>query len=302
MVPENKTLIVLVGPTASGKTDLAIEIAQKFKTEIISADSRQFYKEISIGTAAPTKEELEQVYHHFVGNLSISDNYNVSQYENDVLQLLGEKWKCYDQMIMVGGSGLYINAVCRGIDELPDPDEVLRKELNSLFEKNGIEFLRGKLKMLDPAYYEVVDVNNPKRLLRAIEVCMQTGNTYTSLRKNKPKRRPFRMIKIGLEMDRYILNERINRRADEMIKKGWLKEAESVHPNKYLNALNTLGYKELFAYFEGEMSLDEAIIKIKTNTRRFAKRQMTWFKKDPEIQWFSPENKDQIFSYLDGIL
>lgn len=302
MVPEKKTLIVLVGPTASGKTELAIEIAQKFKTEIISADSRQFYKEISIGTAAPTKEELEQVYHHFVGNLSISDNYNVSQYENDVLRLLDEKWKKYDQMIMVGGSGLYINAVCRGIDELPDPDEILREELNSLFEKNGIEFLRGKLKTLDPAYYEVVDINNPKRLLRGIEVCMQTGNTYTSLRKNKPKRRSFRIIKVGLEMDRYILNERINRRTDEMIKKGWLEEAESVHPNKHLNALNTLGYKELFAYFEGEMSLDEAIVKIKTNTRRFAKRQMTWFKKDSEIQWFNPANKDRIFSYLDGIL
>ncbi len=302
MVPKKKTLIVLVGPTASGKTGLAIELAQKLNTEIISADSRQFYIEIPIGTAAPAKEQLELVPHHFVGNLSITDNYNVSQFESDVLQLLEKKWESYDQMIMVGGSGLYVNAVCKGIDELPDPDEALRKELNVMYKTYGIKALRDKLKALDPDYYKVVDINNPKRLLRAVEVCMQTGNTYTSLRKNKPKTRSFRIVKIGLEMDRKLLNERIHLRTDEMINKGWLEEAMSVHPESHLNALNTVGYKELFAYLEGEMSLNEAISKIKTNTRRFSKRQMTWFKKDPEIQWFNPENKDQIIKYLGGIL
>lgn len=302
LVPKKKTLIVLVGPTASGKTGLAIELAQKLNTEIISADSRQFYIEIPIGTAAPAKEQLELVPHHFVGNLSITDNYNVSQFESDVLQLLEKKWESYDQMIMVGGSGLYVNAVCKGIDELPDPDEALRKELNVMYKTYGIKALRDKLKALDPDYYKVVDINNPKRLLRAVEVCMQTGNTYTSLRKNKPKTRSFRIVKIGLEMDRKLLNERIHLRTDEMINKGWLEEAMSVHPESHLNALNTVGYKELFAYLEGEMSLNEAISKIKTNTRRFSKRQMTWFKKDPEIQWFNPENKDQIIKYLGGIL
>jgi tRNA dimethylallyltransferase len=299
---DKKTLIVLVGPTASGKTDLAIKLALKLNTEIISADSRQFYKEIPIGTAAPTNEQLEKVPHHFIGNLSIVDNYNVSQFEGDVLQLLDEKWKIHEQMIMVGGSGLYVNAVCNGIDELPDPDKSLRKELNLLYQKHGVEALRYKLKALDPEYYEVVDINNPKRLLRAIEVCLQTGKTYSSLRRNKAKPRLFNILKIGLELDRKLLNERIHLRTDEMMKQGWLKEAESVHPNKNQNALNTVGYKELFAYLEGEMSMDEALTKIKTNTRRFAKRQMTWFKKDPEIKWFSPENEKQIFNYLDGML
>ncbi|MCB2208459.1 MAG: tRNA (adenosine(37)-N6)-dimethylallyltransferase MiaA [Bacteroidetes bacterium] len=302
LAAHKKTLIVLVGSTASGKTGLAIELAKRFKAEIISADSRQFYQEIPIGTAAPTKEQLQKVPHHFVGNLSIKDNYNVSQFESDVLRLLEEKWKTYDQMIMVGGSGLYVNAVCHGIDKLPDPDETLRDELNDLFEKKGLAALQIKLKKLDPEYYELVDINNPKRLLRAIEVCMQTGNTYSSLRKNKPKPRPFEIVKIGLELERKLLNERIHMRTDEMMKRGWINEAESVHPNKHLNALNTVGYKELFAYFEGELSLEEAVTKIKTNTRRFAKRQMTWFKKDPEIKWFNPENKERIFNYLDGML
>ena len=282
------TLIVIVGPTASGKTGLAIELAQRLNTEIISADSRQFYKEIPIGTAAPTKEQLREVKHHFIGNLSITDNYNVSQFEADVLQLLEKKWKEHHQMIMVGGSGLYVNAVCKGIDELPDPDETLRATLNSLYKQNGIEALQQKLKKIDPEYYEVVDIHNPKRLLRAIEVCLQTGNTYTSLRKNKPKSRNFRILKIGLEIDRGLLNERINRRADEMIKNGWLDEAKSVYSFKHLNALNTVGYKEMFAFFDAKLALEEAIEKIKTNTRRFAKRQMTWFKKDRDIKWFNP--------------
>lgn len=300
MKDRENTLIVIVGPTASGKTGLAIELAQKFDTEIISADSRQFYKEIPIGTAAPTQEQLEEVAHHFIGHLSIIENYNVSQFERDVLHLLEKKWKTYGQMILVGGSGLYINAVCRGIDELPDADAALRSALNRSYKQNGIEALQKKLKELDPEYYEAVDINNPKRLLRAIEVCIQTGNTYTSLRKNKPKSRDFRIVKIGLEIDRKMLSERISQRTDEMMKNGWLEEAKAVYPLKHLNALNTVGYKELFACFDGKLTLEEATEKIKTNTRRFTKRQMTWFKKDPEIQWFDPENKDQIFNYLNG--
>lgn len=293
-----KTLIVIVGPTASGKTALAIELAKKFKTKIISADSRQFFKEIPIGTAAPTKEQLKEVAHYFIGNLSITDNYNVSQFEKDALQLLDKEWKNQDQLIMVGGSGLYVNAVCKGIDDLPDPDKELRKKLNEYYERDGIEAIQLKLKELDPEYYKNVDINNPIRLLRAIEVCLQTGNTYTSLRKNKPKKRDFQIIKLGLEIERNILNERINKRTDEMMKSGWLEEARTVYPYRQLNALNTVGFKELFAYFDGKMTFKDATEKIKTNTRRFAKRQMTWFKKDAEISWFNPKDKEKIISYL----
>jgi tRNA dimethylallyltransferase len=204
-------------------------------------------------------------------------------------------------MIMVGGSGLYIEAVCKGIDELPDPDPEIRREMNLLFEQEGIEALRLRLKTLDPEYYEVVDRYNPKRLMRAIEVCMQTGKTYTSLRKNKPKDRPFDIVKIGLEMERSLLNERINRRTEIMFEQGWLKEAEAVYPLKYLNALNTVGFKEIFAFFDGRMTFEEAKEKIKTNTRRFAKRQMTWFKKDKDIRWFEASGNaltDDVFAYL----
>jgi tRNA dimethylallyltransferase len=286
LINKENTLIVLVGPTASGKTDLAIYLAKKLKTEIVSADSRQFYKEIPVGTAAPDEKQLAVVPHHFVGHLSVRDEYNVSHFEQDVLQLLEEKFQHHRQMIMVGGSGLYIDAVCKGIDELPDPDPAIRKELNELFEQEGIETLRRKLKELDSEYYEIVDRNNPKRLLRAVEVCLQTGSTYTSLRKNEPKERPFDIMKIGLDMERGLLNERINRRTEIMFEQGWLREAEAVYPLKNLNALNTVGFKEIFAFFDGRMTFEEAKEKIKTNTRRFAKRQMTWFKKDKDIRWF----------------
>ena len=292
MTNKKNTLIVLVGPTASGKTDLAIKLAEKLGTEIVSADSRQFYREIPIGTAAPDKEQLAAVPHHFIGHLSVTDDYNVSRFEQDVLRLLEEKFRHYRQMIMVGGSGLYIDAVCRGIDDLPDPDPEIRRKLNALFEREGIEALRTKLKELDPEYYEIVDLGNPKRLLRAIEVCMQTGATYTSLRRNEPKEREFNIVKIGLEMERSMLNERINRRTEMMFENGWLKEAEAVYPLKHLNALNTVGFKEIFAYFDGSMTLEEAKEKIKTNTRRFAKRQMTWFKKDKEIRWFDASREN----------
>ena len=292
MISKGKTLVVIVGPTASGKTDIAIELAGRLNTEIISADSRQFYKEIPIGTAAPNSEQLERVHHHFIGHLSITDKYNVSRFEQDVLQLVEEKFKHNNILILVGGSGLYIDAVCNGIDELPDPDEKLRSDLNRMYENEGIEALRNKLKELDPEYYKIVDLNNPKRLLRAVEVCMQTGSTYTSLRKNKRKPRDFKILKIGLEIDRGILNERINKRTGIMMDNGWLEEARTVHSNKHLNALNTVGYKELFAYFDNKISFKEAKEKIKTNTWRFAKRQMTWFKKDKEIHWVNPLQND----------
>ena len=294
----DKTLIVVVGPTASGKTGTAIDIARHFHTEIISADSRQFYKEIPIGTAAPDSQQLAQVKHHFVGQLSITDDYNVSRFEQEVLSLLSEKFKSHNIMVMAGGSGLYIDAVCNGIDKLPSPDEQLRNDLNNKLEKEGIESLQKQLKVLDLAYYNEVDLQNPKRLLRAIEVCLQTGKRYSDLRKKNIATRDFNIIKIGLNLPREVLFERINKRTELMIEKGWLEEAKSVFPQRNLNSLNTVGYKELFRYLSGEWTLDFAIEKIKTNTRRYAKRQLTWFKRDKSIHWFSPFETGKIMDYL----
>ena len=300
MTSQNKTLIVLLGPTASGKTDLAIALAQHFKTEIISADSRQFYKEIPIGTAAPNPEQLARVKHHFVGHLSVRDDYNVYRFEQDVLKLLEEGFRSKDVFVMAGGSGLYIDAVCDGIDELPDPDMELRSSLKKLLAEHGIEALQEKLKALDPEYFEVVDRDNSKRLMRAIEVCIQTGKPYSQQRLNKGKERPFNILKIGLDEPREILNQRINQRTDQMLADGWLKEAESLLPLRNFNALNTVGYKELFSYFDGDRTLEQAIEKIKTNTRRYAKRQMTWFRKDKDIHWFAPSKEEEIIRFCDA--
>ncbi len=294
------TLIVIVGPTASGKTSVAIEIAQKYNTEIISADSRQFYKEIPIGTATPQSEEMQGIKHHFIGNLTVNDYYNVSKFEQDVMELLKKKFQKNKIMLMVGGSGLYIDAVCNGIDDLPDADEDLRARLNKLFDLEGLSALQQKLKQLDPEYYEKVDLNNPKRILRALEVSIQTGKPYSSHRKGNSAERPFNIIKIGLEIPREQLIERIDRRLDSMIKEGWIEEATSVLPYKDNNALNTVGYKELFKYLENEWSLDLAIEKIKVNTRRYAKRQMTWFKRDKETTWFSPDDSEKIIEFIDS--
>ena len=296
---QKPVLIVIAGPTASGKTGLAIELAKHYHTEIISADSRQFYREIPIGTAAPTAGQMQEVPHHFVGNLSVTDSYNVSQYEKEVLALLDKKFSSHPVMIMAGGSGLYINAVCHGIDELPDPDPVLRKELNTLLEKDGLPALQKTLKQLDPEYFEKVDQNNPKRLLRAIEVCRQTGKKYSDLRQNQVVQRNFNILKIGLELPREVLNSRINERTNLMLQAGWIEEAKTVLPFRHLNALNTVGYKELFAYFDGKWTLDKAIEKIKTNTRRYAKRQMTWFRKDTDICWFSANDRKNIISIIE---
>jgi len=294
MQSKKKYLIIVTGPTAIGKTAFSIQLAQHFNTEIISADSRQFYREMHIGTASPDPEELAAVKHHFIGNLSIHDDYNVARYEEEALALSHKLFEKHDVLILTGGSGLYIDAVCKGIDDLPDHDPILRKQLKAELSVIGIEKFAEKLKSLDPEYYEVVDLNNPNRLLRAIEVCLQTAETYTSLRKNTAKERPFETIKIGLNTEREHLFKRISDRVDKMIEDGLLEEVKSLSPHRSNNALNTVGYKELFTYLDGDVSLERAIEKIKTNTRRYAKRQLTWFKRDPNIHWFTTEDIEKV--------
>ena len=295
---QKKYLVVILGPTAVGKTRLSIDIANALGAEILSADSRQFYKELKIGVAAPTAEELEAARHHFIGHLSIHDYYSVSRYEQDVLSLLDDYFKTRDIALLVGGSGMYIDVVCEGIDDLPDTDEDLRTKLQKRLETEGLENIRAELKERDPEFFEIVDLNNPKRVLRALEVCIQTGKKYSELRTRKKVQRPFEIIKTGLQLPREILVERIHRRVDAMLEEGWLEEAKSVFEYRHLNALNTVGYKELFQYMEGNWSFDFAIEKIKTNTRRFAKRQMTWFRKDERIKWFEPRQKEEIIRFV----
>lgn len=293
MTSNTKHLLVVVGPTAVGKTAKAIEWAKFLNTEIISCDSRQFYKELKIGTAAPSDEELNAVKHHLIGHLSITDYYNVSRFEADALQCLDKLFLTKDVVVMVGGSGLYIDALCNGIDDLPDPDETIRNKVNEDFINNGIEYLQEQIKLLDPEYYTQVDLQNPNRLKRALEVCLATGKPYSSLRNNTAKARNFQIHKIGLQKDRHELNNIINHRVDKMLEIGLFEEAKTFYPQKHLNALNTVGYKELFMYFDGLISLEQAIENIKTNTRRYAKRQMTWFRRYPEIKWINPnENID----------
>lgn len=296
------TLIVVVGPTASGKTSVAIQLAKLFKTDIISADSRQVYKEIPIGTAAPTMYEQSEITHYLVGMLSVKDEYNASMFENDVLDILNNKLSDKEVVVMTGGSGLYIDAVCNGIDELPDIDVNLRKSIVEDFDKYGIEYLRKQLETLDKEYYKEVDVNNPKRLMRAIEVCLQTGEKYSELRKNCSVKRDFNIIKIGLKIDRDVLVNRVNHRVDLMISDGLLEEVEEMYPYKHLNSLNTVGYKELFYWMDGNTTKDEAIEKIKTNTRRYAKRQMTWFRRDKEIVWCDYNDIDEIIDKIRFLL
>lgn len=291
-------LVVLAGPTAVGKTSAAIGLAQRFGTEIISCDSRQFYREMRIGTAVPSTDELAQVPHHFIGHLSIHQQYDVSRFETEALKKLEELFKTHKVVIMTGGSGLYINAVCKGFDELPDKDPMLRKRLQEVFEKKGIVALQEQLRKLDPLYFEKVDKNNPNRLLRGIEVCLITGKPYSQMRKGQIKARPFRVVKIALNRERQELFNRISERTDMMIVEGLLEEVKSLLPHRHENALNTVGYKELFEYLDGTISLEQAITKIKTNTRRYAKRQLTWFKKDPEYHWLHPERIADIASLV----
>ena len=271
-------LIVITGPTAVGKTSFAISMAKDLNTEIISCDSRQMYREMRIGTAVPADEELAAVKHHFIGNLSIHDYYNVSMFEQECLQLLDNLFLKYETVIMTGGSGLYIDAVCRGIDDFPSVDAEIRKTVTGWFETEGIEYLRRQLKMLDPEHYAKVDLRNHKRIMKAIEICLQTGNPYSSFLTAQERKRPFEIEKILLNRPREELFERINRRTTMMMELGLLEEAQKLYPYRRLNALNTVGYKELFEHFDGRHDLDTAIELIRRNTRRYAKRQMTWFK------------------------
>lgn len=285
-MPDNKYLITVVGATAIGKTALSIQLAQHFKTEIISCDSRQFYKEMTIGTAVPNSDELNAVTHHFIQNRSITEDYNVGQYERDALEKLDELFLKHNTVIMVGGSGLYVDAVLKGLDYFPDVSPEIRQQLNKELAENGLNSLQDQLKKLDIESYNSIEIENPHRVIRALEICIGTGKAYSYF-KNKPKaKRNFTPIKIGLTAEREIIYNRINQRVDSMMKNGLLKEAEGLLPNKQLNALQTVGYRELFQFLNDEITLDFAVSEIKKNTRRFAKRQNTWFKKDTEIQWF----------------
>ena len=294
----SKTLIVITGPTAVGKTDLCLDIAKYFGIPIINADSRQIYREIKIGTAAPTEEQLQQVRHYFVGTQSLTDYYSASIYEQEVMSLLDTLFQTSDYALLSGGSMMYIDAVCNGIDDIPTVDDETRNTLKRRLVEEGLESLCDQLHILDPEHYEVVDKKNPRRVVHALEICLMTGKTYTSFRTNERKVRPFQIIKIGLNREREIIYDRINRRVDNMMEQGFLDEARSVYPLRHLNALNTVGYKELFAYLDGKWSVDEAIERIKGNTRRYARKQLTWYKKDPYITWFSPNDKSLILNHI----
>lgn len=286
MSTKNKTLITVVGPTAIGKTSLSIDLARHFKTEIISCDSRQFYKEMRIGTAVPEPEELAAAPHHFIQNRSVFDDYNVGDFELDALKTLDILFEKYDVVIMVGGSGLYVDAVLKGFDVFPKVDPSIREELNERLLSEGLPSLQNQLKELDPETYEDIALDNPQRVTRALEVCIGSGQPYSSFKTRTKKKRNFQSIKVGLNGDREKIYERINLRVDLMIQNGLIEEVKSLFEYKHLNALQTVGYRELFSHFQEEVTLDAAIEEIKKNTRRFAKRQLTWFRKDEEILWF----------------
>ena len=295
---KRKRLIVVVGPTAVGKTSLCISLAKSLGTEILSADSRQFYKEMNIGTAKPTERELSQVKHHFVNSLSINEEYNIVEFEKEVLIKVDALFEKYDQLILTGGSGLYIKIICDGIDKIPDVDPKIRAILNGRLKEIGLQSLVEELKKLDPVHAKKVDLLNPQRVIRALEVCIGTGKPYSDYMLKNKVDRPFDIIKIGLELDREVLFQRINLRMDLMIETGLFEEAKSLYKYKSLNALQTVGYKEIFDYLDGKYDKEEAIRRLKRNSRRFAKRQMTWFKKDEEIKWFQPMEYDKILSYI----
>lgn len=293
-----KKLIVITGPTAVGKTDLCMQIAQRLGIPIINADSRQLFRELKIGTASPTDEQLQRVRHYFVGTLSIGDYYSASMYEQEVTDLLKELFKDSDYALLSGGSMMYIDAVCNGIDDIPTVDDVTRATMKRRLAEEGLEALVAELKQLDPEHYEVVDRQNPRRVVHALEICHMTGKTYTSFRKAVKRQHPFSIVKIGLNREREELYHRINLRVDLMMKEGLLEEANSMLPYRTENALNTVGYKELFNYFDGVWNLDEAVERIKGNTRRYARKQLTWFKRDEQMRWFHPDNQESIMNYI----
>lgn len=293
-------LIVITGPTGVGKTDLSIELAEHYGTEIINADSRQIYAEMSIGTAAPTKEQMERVKHHFVATKHIGDYYSASMYEQEVLKLLDADSHKNEIMILSGGSMLYIDAVCNGIDDIPTIRDDIRQMMKQRLANEGLEALVEELKQLDPEYGRIVDEHNTRRVIHALEICHQTGSTYTSFRTGKKKQRPFRIIKIGLTCQRELLYERINQRVVRMIEAGLVEEVRSLLPYRHENALNTVGYKEIFKYIDGEISLDEAIRQIQSNSRQYARKQLTWYKRDEEMKWFENAKAEDIIEYINN--
>ena len=293
-----KTLIVIIGPTGVGKTELSLQLAEFFRTDILNADSRQLYRDIPIGTAAPTAEEMARVRHHFVGTLGLEDYYSAAQYEVDALSLLENLFKEKDVAVMSGGSMMYIDAVCNGIDDIPTIDDETRELMRERYQNEGLEPLVKELRLLDPEYYEICDLRNPKRVVHALEICYMTGRTYTSYRVRTIKQRPFRIIKIGLNRDREELYARINSRVDKMVELGLLDEARRVLPFRQCNSLNTVGYKELFNYFDGEWELDFALEKIRRNSRVYSRKQVTWFKKDEQVKWFHPDHIEEIKTYI----
>ncbi|MBB5636204.1 tRNA dimethylallyltransferase [Pedobacter cryoconitis] len=296
---KNKTLIVIAGPTAIGKTALAITLARHFKTEIISADSRQFFKEMSIGTAKPHAHELAAAKHHFIDSHSIHTFFSTGDFEKQALEILDEIFTRNDLAIMVGGSGLYLDAVTKGLDELPDTDMEIRNQLNALFEAEGLEPIKRQLEAADPEYYAKVDQANTQRLIRGLEFFLSTGKKVSSFLTNSKKQRPFDIIKIGLNMERPLLYGRINHRVDLMLQEGLLEEVKSLQDYRALNALKTVGYAELFDYMDGTITYEEAVEKIKQNTRRFAKRQLTWFRRDEQIHWFTPDQSIEVINFLE---
>lgn len=291
------TLIVITGPTAVGKTALTLEIARHYGTPVINADSRQIYRELKIGTASPTDEQLRQAKHFFVGSISIGDYYNASMYEQDVMEVISHLPTDVPYLLS-GGSMMYVDAICNGIDDIPTIREDIRAEVKQRYEEEGLEALCEELRRLDPEHYNIVDRQNHRRVIHALEICYQTGKTYTSFRTQTKKARPFKIVKIGLNREREELYDRINRRVDQMMEDGLLREAEGLVNKRDTNALNTVGYKELFDYMDGRWSLDEAVERIKGNTRRYARKQLTWFKRDESVRWFHPEQQQEILNYI----
>lgn len=294
-----KTLVVVLGPTGVGKTELCLTIAEHLGIDIINADSRQIFAELPIGTAAPTQEQQQRVHHHFVGNHHLNDYYSASIYEEEVMALLRDKFERGDVAMLTGGSMMYIDAVCNGIDDIPTIDDATRQMMKARLEAEGLPALVEELRRLDPEHYQIVDKNNPRRVVHALEICYMTGKTYTSFRTNSKKERPFRVLKIGLNRDRGELYERINQRVLDMMDAGLEDEACRCYPLKGLNSLNTVGYREMFDYFDGLTDRAEAIRRIQSNSRRYMRKQLTWFKKDPGIEWFHPDNVKEIINYID---
>lgn len=293
------SLIILLGPTGVGKTELSLRVAERYGSPIISSDSRQLYKELPIGTAAPTPEQLSRVKHYMVGTLSLEDYYSASNFEEDVIALLAQLHKTIPNVVMTGGSMMYIDAVCKGIDDIPTVTPDIRDAIYKQFENEGLAPILAELKEKDPTHYEEVDRNNYKRVIHAVEICRMTGKPYSSFRTNTKKIRPFQLIKVGLTREREELCQRINLRVDQMMKDGLLEEAREVYPYRHLNSLNTVGYKELFNYFDGTWDLDLTVEKIKRNSRVYARKQMTWFKRDTEITWFHPDDIENVFNFID---